>query len=123
MRNKKLITVLLGGLTFLLACYTNSYSQVLPTEKLSFDSQVASPADTHCVAKPGDINGDNLVSLTDLLAFVRCIYIIPVRPCFEPQCRGDLDGDGMLSIRDIVYLVIYLFKGGPAPVKSGVCCL
>jgi len=125
MLNKRLTSILLGGLIFLLAGYTSSFSQVLPAENLSFSSQVASPADTHCVAKPGDINGDNVVSLADIVAYMRCIFIMGIRPylCFEPQCRGDLDGDGMLSIRDIVYFINYLFKGGPAPVKRDVCCL
>jgi len=123
MSNKKLIMVLLGVAIVLLAGYTSSFSQATPAEKFSFGSQVSAPTDTHCVAKPGDINGDNLVTLTDLLAFVHCIYIIPIRPCFEPQCRGDLDGNGMQTISDIIYFVNYLFRGGPAPVKSGVCCL
>jgi hypothetical protein len=29
--------------------------------------------------------------------------------------RGDANYDGKLSVSDIVYLISYLFKGGPAP--------
>lgn len=32
---------------------------------------------------------------------------------FKP---GDVNGDGKLSVSDVVYLINYLFKGGPAPV-------
>jgi len=37
--------------------------------------------------------------------------------------RGDADGDDSLSLSDIVYLINYLFKKGPAPypIKSGDC--
>jgi hypothetical protein len=29
--------------------------------------------------------------------------------------RGDANGDGKCSLADVVYLINYLFKGGPAP--------
>jgi hypothetical protein len=29
---------------------------------------------------------------------------------------GDANGDGKLSVSDVVYLINYLFKGGPAPI-------
>jgi len=125
MLNKKFACVLLGTLIFLVVIYANSFSQELPAENLSFSSQVASPTDTHCVAKAGDTNGDNQVTLADIFLFIPCIFKAggPHHCPFEPQCRGDANGDGILSLRDITYLVNFLFKGGPAPVKSGVCCL
>lgn len=118
MLNKKLTWVLGGVLVCLVVTYTNSFSQTLPTDNLSFSSQVASPTDTHCVAKAGDLNGDNKVSLADIICFLRRC------PFQSPSCRYDVNGDGLtLSIADLKYLLIYIFNGGPAPVKSGVCCL
>jgi len=36
---------------------------------------------------------------------------------------GDANGSGgNPNLSDIIYLVNYIFKGGSAPVKSGVCC-
>ncbi len=122
MFNKKLSTILLGGLIFLLACYAHSFSQELLTENLSFSSQFASPADTHCIYKPGDFNGDGKVYLPDLILIVQCIFIYDC--CLVcPSCLTDINADGRWTVADIVYLVNYIFRGGPAPVKSGVCCL
>jgi hypothetical protein len=33
--------------------------------------------------------------------------------------RGDANRDGRVTVADVVYLVSYLFKGGPAPVPPG----
>jgi glucose/arabinose dehydrogenase len=30
-------------------------------------------------------------------------------------CRGDANGDGVTNVGDVVYIVTYLYKGGPAP--------
>ena len=32
-----------------------------------------------------------------------------------PQERGDVNGDGIINVGDVVYLVSYLYKGGPPP--------
>jgi len=118
MLNKRFTCVLLGILIFLVVIYANSFSQEIPTENLSFSSQVTSPADTHCIAKAGDLNGDNKVSLADVICFLRRC---PIQP---PSCRYDVNGDGLtLSIADLKYLLLYIFSEGPTPVKSGVCCL
>ena len=118
MLNKKLTWVLGGVLVCLVATYANLFSQTLPTENLSFSPQVTSPTDTHCVAKAGDLNGDNKVSLADLICFLRRC---PFQP---PSCRYDVNGDGAtLSVADLKYLLLYIFSGGPAPVKRDVCCL
>lgn len=31
------------------------------------------------------------------------------------SCRGDANGDGAIEIGDVVYLISYLYRGGPAP--------
>ena len=123
MLKKRLTSILLGGLIFLLAGYTNSFSQELPTENLSFSSQVASPADTHCVAKSGDTNGDNQITLADIFPLVKCVFLVRWCEPLPPRCRADVNGTNTITLKDVVYLVNYLFKGGPGPVKSGVCCL
>jgi hypothetical protein len=36
-------------------------------------------------------------------------------PIVEEYLRGDTNGDGIVNVGDIVYLVSYLYKGGPEP--------
>jgi hypothetical protein len=40
-----------------------------------------------------------------------------------PEDRGDVNGDGIVNVGDVVYLVSYLYKGGPPPdpVRMGDC--
>jgi hypothetical protein len=33
-----------------------------------------------------------------------------------PQICGDVQNDGVVNVGDVVYLVTYLYKGGPEPV-------
>ena len=37
--------------------------------------------------------------------------------------RGDANGDGIINVGDVVYLVTYLYKNGPAPspIEAGDC--
>ena len=38
-------------------------------------------------------------------------------PCENPPCcNGDVNGDSRLNIADALYLLSYLFKGGPEPI-------
>lgn len=41
--------------------------------------------------------------------------IVTVEATVSPFLRGDANGDGRINIGDAVFLVDYLFKGGPAP--------
>lgn len=41
--------------------------------------------------------------------------IVTVEAVVSPFLRGDANGDGRINIGDAVFLVEYLFKGGPAP--------
>ena len=47
----------------------------------------------------------NSIFLADSLG--KCKYI-----------RGDANNDSKLTVSDVVYLINYLFKGGPLPVRS-----
>ena len=73
-----------------------------------------------------DLNGDCVIDSSDykiyqnyfvygLSAFSR----YPVPTCCHPVAGffvpGDANGDGMLDISDAVYLISYIFAGGPAP--------
>jgi len=123
MFNKRLSSVLLGVLIFLAVIYSDSFSQALTTENLPSSSQVASPADTHCVAKSGDTNGDNQITLADIFPLVKCVFLVRWCEPLPPGCRADVNGTNTITLKDVVYLVNYIFKGGPEPVKSGECCL
>src|SRR5574341_1449759 len=49
------------------------------------------------------------------------IKYVPVTCIYKP---GDANASGYTpNLTDIIYLVNFVFKGSPAPVKSGVCCL
>jgi len=40
---------------------------------------------------------------------------IAFRECIDP---GDVNGDGKVSVSDVIYLINYLFKGGPLPIPE-----
>jgi len=63
--------------------------------------------------KGGDLNGDGIVSLVDVMYLVNYIYNNGPPP--NPVAAGDIDGDCFITIADIVYLVNYVLKQGPAP--------
>ncbi len=74
-----------------------------------------------CVAKSGDVTGDNKILLTDIIALINILFRAQTPP--TPYCKGDPNGDGVIKLTDIIYLINFLFRSGPAPVKKGVCCL
>ncbi len=43
---------------------------------------------------------------TKKIAFIECI---------DP---GDVDDDGKVNVSDVIYLINYLFKGGPPPIPE-----
>ncbi|EQB62758.1 MAG: hypothetical protein RBG1_1C00001G0337 [candidate division Zixibacteria bacterium RBG-1] len=118
MSNQKFISVL-GSLILLFAIYSTSFSQEVQNKNFFLNPMVISPTDT-CLYKPGDVWRDNKINLQDIIELVGCVF----RDCFSnPPCVKDVNGNGSENISDVIYLVNYLFRGGPAPVKSGVCCL
>jgi len=62
--------------------------------------------------KPGDLNGDDRVSLADVIFLVNFVFR-PGSPEPVPLGAGDTDCDSNISLADIVRLVNYIFKGGP----------
>lgn len=61
----------------------------------------------------GDANGDNRLSLADIITLVNYIFRgtqIPGSPAY-----GDTNCDGKITLGDIIWLVNYLFKSGPLP--------
>ncbi len=74
-----------------------------------------------CLAKPGDVSGDTLVDLSDII--LKVDFIFRGGPAPVPLCRGDDNADTKVNLADIVYEANYVFKGGPAPIKSKECCL
>ena len=59
------------------------------------------------------------VTLLDSSGTLLETYLVGNGPIFlalyPPWIKGDSNGDGELSVSDVVYLISYLFKNGPAP--------
>ncbi len=66
-----------------------------------------------CVGLRGDVTGDGLTLVNDLVLLVN--YVFKSGPA--PSCikEGDANGDGNILVNDLVYMVNYVFKGGLAP--------
>jgi hypothetical protein len=70
----------------------------------------------------GDINGDCVLDSLDAIMYqcffingMSCFPVYPVPTCCSPYIPGDANGDGSTDISDAVYLIGYIFAGGPAP--------
>ncbi len=74
-----------------------------------------------CLARPGDVNGDNQVLLSDAIAMINIRF--KGAPYPQPLCRLDMNGDGGYQFADMIYLINYLFKEGPEPQVVKECCL
>jgi hypothetical protein len=61
----------------------------------------------------GDVNGDGLVDLADLVYLVEYLYGGGEAP--DPVQIGDATCDGVVNLGDVIHLVNYLYRGGPAP--------
>ncbi len=62
----------------------------------------------------GDLNGDGLVSVQDVVFLVNFLFKNGPEP--NPPPAGDLNCDCVTTVSDIIYLINYLFRGGP-PIK------
>ncbi len=62
---------------------------------------------------PGDVNGDLLVDIGDILFLIN--YLFKGGPAPHPLERGDITLEGDITLLDILYLISYLYRGGPSP--------
>ena len=60
---------------------------------------------------PGDVNGDEAVDNSDIIALVEYVNggVVPALPA-----NGDVDGNCCINTDDVLYLQEYLFAGGPS---------
>ena len=63
---------------------------------------------------PGDFNFDNQVNVVDLVILINHVFNHINLP---PGTSGDVNGNCRTDLGDAVYLVNYLYRGGPAPVQ------
>lgn len=63
--------------------------------------------------KRGDVNGDNNISVTDVIYFMNYLFKGGNPP--NPLGSGDANCDGNSTVSDVIFLIYYLFKGGPTP--------
>jgi hypothetical protein len=62
---------------------------------------------------PGDVNGDDLIDLGDVVYLVSYLYKSGSAP--DPLLAGDADCDGEVNLGDVVYLINYPYKNGSLP--------
>jgi len=101
---------------------------------VTFDVYNLEPSDVKCVVKilttSKEDNGaaaslkanvDAAQAFIDAHEEIQC----PITdPCLDPgtACRpGDANGDGQVNVGDAVYIISYVFKGGPAPTPYAKC--
>jgi len=61
----------------------------------------------------GDINGDGVVDITDVVYMVN--YLLKSGPRPVPFWVGDVNCDTRINLSDPVYLANYILKSGPPP--------
>lgn len=61
----------------------------------------------------GDIDGDNTVSIFDIIYYI--IYKYKGGPPPASMLMADINKDEVYNILDIIFLVTYLYKDGPTP--------
>ncbi|MFH2036266.1 MAG: dockerin type I domain-containing protein [Candidatus Zixiibacteriota bacterium] len=63
----------------------------------------------------GNVNSQNSnLNILDVTGLIKCLYLYDFQPC-NPAV-ADVDGNGIINILDIIYLINFLYKGGPQPI-------
>lgn len=78
------------------------------------DSAVVGLAETDCACEPYVIQGvppEHLISDSTAILFDYAYVVWDM--------SGDINSDGDINISDAVYLITWIFKGGPAPKRTG----
>jgi hypothetical protein len=64
----------------------------------------------------GNVDGNNAITVTDVVYFVVWLLKNGPPPQCEPiVCCADADCNGVVNVTDVVYLINYLFRSGPYP--------
>ena len=69
----------------------------------------------------GDVNGDGIVNLSDILYLISYLYILPPGPPPLPMAAGYITEDDQINLEDILHLIDFVYgvpKGAP-PVCPG----
>ncbi len=61
----------------------------------------------------GDLNGDGVITVTDVLFLINFLFKNGPEP--NPPPAGDINADCVTTMADIVYLINFLFRNGPWP--------
>ena len=83
-----------------------------PTETVTSPATVVT---TVCMRVCGDVTGDGIVNIADVVYLVNYLYRGDGPP--DPLEAGDVNCEGIIDVGDVVYLINYLYRGGPPP-----CC-
>jgi len=71
---------------------------------------------SHQLNKPGDVNGDMLILLPDIVYFVN--YLFRGGPPPANIQMSDVNLDCTINFEDLIFLVNYIFNSGPNPLPS-----
>lgn len=63
--------------------------------------------------KSGDVNGDSLINLLDVVFLIH--YLFEGGPPPNPPAAGDVTGDCFIGLSDLIWLINYLYRSGPPP--------
>lgn len=100
--------------------YSDDITMVNPTQPISlanYDLFLATICGGCCLGDRGNFDGDaeDELNVADVVAAVDWAFRGgSISPCPD---EGDVDGDGKVTLYDVLYLVYYMFRLGPAPLS------
>lgn len=86
------------------------YPTVLATLSITLCFTMASPVDAQSYARTGDSNADGSVNLADIVSVLYHVFAAPAPPCIPAD---DMNGDSEADVADAVFLIDFMFAGGP----------